>query len=170
MMMGNPNRLYISKTQVAEIEEARRKNKYKNIDKRLRAILLHAQGKSHEEISELTEYAASYIGDIVAKYVDNGITSITGNNYHGNRRNLSLDEEKALLDKFKEQAQQGQTIDVSDIKKAYEEAIGRTLDSSRGQIYRVLKRHGWRKVMPRSKHPNKASDEEIAASKKTLLK
>ena len=30
----------------------------------------------------------------------------------------------------------------------------------------VLERHGWRKVMPRSKHPQKASDEAIEASKK----
>lgn len=30
----------------------------------------------------------------------------------------------------------------------------------------MLERHGWRKVMPRSKHPQKASEEAIEASKK----
>ena len=30
----------------------------------------------------------------------------------------------------------------------------------------VQKRHNWRKVMPRSKHPQKADEEEIEASKK----
>lgn len=34
-----------------------------------------------------------------------------------------------------------------------------------GQIYRALKRHNWRKVMPRSRHPKKASEEAINASK-----
>jgi hypothetical protein len=29
-----------------------------------------------------------------------------------------------------------------------------------------LKRHGWRKVKPRPRHPGKASDEVIEASKK----
>ncbi|MDE7249890.1 MAG: winged helix-turn-helix domain-containing protein, partial [Lachnospiraceae bacterium] len=33
-------------------------------------------------------------------------------------------------------------------------------------IYCVLKRHGWRKVMPRSRHPKKASEEVIETSKK----
>jgi len=37
---------------------------------------------------------------------------------------------------------------------------------SSGQIYRVLHRHDWRKVMPRSRHPKKASEEVIATSKK----
>jgi len=34
------------------------------------------------------------------------------------------------------------------------------------QVYRVLHRHGWRKVMPRSKYPKKASEEVIETSKK----
>ncbi|MBR6825825.1 MAG: winged helix-turn-helix domain-containing protein [Oscillospiraceae bacterium] len=29
---------------------------------------------------------------------------------------------------------------------------------SKTQIYYVLHRHGWRKVMPRSKHPQEASE------------
>ncbi|MBR4040361.1 MAG: winged helix-turn-helix domain-containing protein [Clostridia bacterium] len=33
------------------------------------------------------------------------------------------------------------------------------------QIYYVLHRHGWRKIMPRSRHPKKASEEAIEASK-----
>ncbi|WP_414153386.1 winged helix-turn-helix domain-containing protein [Peptoniphilus sp.] len=33
-------------------------------------------------------------------------------------------------------------------------------------MYRVLKRHGFRKIMPRSKHPKKASKEVIETSKK----
>ncbi len=33
----------------------------------------------------------------------------------------------------------------------------------------VLHRHGWRKVMPRSRRPKKAGDEEIAASKKSMI-
>lgn len=68
-----------------------------------------------------------------------------------------------------ESAQAGQLVEVSAILRAYEEKTGRTLEKSHGQIYYVLKRHGWRKVMPRSKHPNKASDEVIEASKKLTL-
>ncbi|MGI6691142.1 MAG: winged helix-turn-helix domain-containing protein [Christensenellales bacterium] len=33
-----------------------------------------------------------------------------------------------------------------------------------GTIYAVLERHGWRKVIPRPRHPKKASQEVVEAS------
>jgi hypothetical protein len=160
----------ISEEQILELEEARRQNKNKNIDRRLRALLLHAQGVDHTTIAVHTEYKTGYISELVAKYIKHGIEAIAGNNYHGNRRNLSFEEESALLDQFKEKAEQGKIVETSEIKKAYEEASGRSLEKSKGQIYRVLRRHGWRKIMPRSKQPEKASDEAIAASKKLTIR
>ena len=77
---------------------------------------------------------------------------------------MSEKEEAALLDRFQKEAEQGQVLDIRAIADAYEKAVGHPISS--GQIYRVLRRHGWRKVMPRSKHPKKASDEVIATSKK----
>lgn len=82
---------------------------------------------------------------------------------------MSVAEEAALLEPFKEAAKAGQIIETSEILRAYEKKLGCSLEKDHGQIYRVLKRHGWRKIMPRSKHPNKASDEEIASSKKLKL-
>lgn len=79
---------------------------------------------------------------------------------------MSYEEEEELLNQFKQEAAEGGTIDVSAILAAYEEKLGRSFEKSHGRIYDVLKRHGWRKVMPRSQHPNKASEEEIEASKK----
>ena len=161
-----PKRFHINEEQVKELEEARRKNKDKNVEKRLKALLLHAEGKTRETIAELTGYVKSYISELVSKYSKKGISTIIENNYRGNNRNMSFAEEEALLEPFREAAQAGQIIEVSEIKRAYEEATGRSLDTNRGQIYNVLHRHGWRKVMPRSKHPNKASEEAIEASKK----
>jgi transposase len=77
---------------------------------------------------------------------------------------MSLEEEKSFLEMYKAQAAQGQLVEVGTIKKAYEEKVGHSIGGS--QIYYVLHRHKWRKIMPRSKHPNKASDEAIEASKK----
>ena len=73
-------------------------------------------------------------------------------------------EEASILAPFKERAEKGELVEISEIAKAYQSAVEHPV--SRGQIYSVLHRHGWRKAMPRSKHPKKASDEEIAASKK----
>ncbi|MDD4296898.1 MAG: winged helix-turn-helix domain-containing protein [Ruminiclostridium sp.] len=74
-----------------------------------------------------------------------------------------------MLEPFRKAAEAGQIVEVSEIKKAYDTAIGRSTDRDHGRIYRVLARHGWRKVMPRSKHPNKASEEACNASKKLTL-
>ena len=81
---------------------------------------------------------------------------------------MSFEEEANLLEPFHERASQGQLVEVSEIKAVYEEAVGHTIGGS--QIYYVLRRHGWRKVMPRSRHPKKASDEAIEASKKLTPK
>ena len=80
------------------------------------------------------------------------------------RENMSFEEETALLEQFKAKAEQGQIVETREIKEAYDKAIGHK--SCYGQIYVVLHRHGWSKKMPRSKHPQKASDEAIKASKK----
>jgi transposase len=149
-----------------ELESLRRRNKDKNVEKRIKALLLYASGEKCEKIAEQTGYAQTYIWELASKYQKDGLSVIGGGNYGGNHRNLSIAEEKALLEPFLQAAEAGQIIEVSEIKRAYEEAIGRSLDKSHGQIYDVLHRHGWRKVMPRSRHPQKASDEEIASSKK----
>ena len=77
---------------------------------------------------------------------------------------MSVDEETAFLKPYQEQADQGKLLDVRKIAAAYEKKVGHHI--GKGQIYRVLQRHGGRKVMPRSKHPKKADEEVIAASKK----
>ncbi len=164
-----PIRYKITRTQVQELEEARRKNKNKNVERRLRALLLHSEGMKCKDVANKTGYSYHYVSKLVARYCNNGIENIIENNYKGNNRNLSLEEEKELLSPFVEKAESGQLIDVNEIKLAYEQAVGKSLKNSHGQIYFVLERHGFRKIMPRSKHPNKASEEVIETSKKLTI-
>ncbi len=81
---------------------------------------------------------------------------------------MSEEEEASLLAPFREKEEKGQVVEVSEIKASYERAVGHRIGGS--QIYYVLRRHGWRKVMPRSKHPKKASEEVIETSKKLKKK
>jgi transposase len=161
-----PTRYNISKEQIAELEKARKKNKDKKVDKRLMALLLHAEGKKRADIAEKTEFEKTYISKLVAKFLSKGLAAIVESNYGGNHRNMSFAEEAELLEPFRQAAEDGHFVEVSEIKRAYEEKLGRSIENHNGQIYYVLHRHGWRKVKPRSKHPNKASDEEIESSKK----
>ena len=158
----------INDEQVTELESARKKNTNKNVEKRIKALLLRAYGKSRAEVALLTGFAKTYISQLVANYCNNGLSAISENNYPGNHRNLNPEEEAELLETFKKKAEQGQIIEVVTIKAAYEEKIGRKLNSN-GHIYLILQRHEWPKVMPRFKHPNKASDEVIETSKKLTL-
>ena len=79
---------------------------------------------------------------------------------------MSFEEEEELLKPFFEKAERGEMTDVREMEKAYREAAGHSI--SNGQIYRVLKRHGWRKVMPRGKHPKQVGEKEREDSKKKL--
>lgn len=148
----------------AIIAAARKLNKDKRAEKRLHALELRAAGKSAREAASVTGFHAAYISQLTAKYQKGGIEAIAGNHYGGNRRNMGADEEAALLEPFREKAARGQIVEVSEIKASYEQAVGHSIGGS--QIYYVLRRNNWRKVMPRGKHPKKASDEAIEASKK----
>ena len=80
---------------------------------------------------------------------------------------MSVEEEARILAPFLERAAKGELVEVREIAAVYQTAVNHHV--SNGQIYCVLHRHGWRKVMPRSKHPKKASDEAIEASKKLTM-
>ena len=154
----------IGAEQEAELIEARRRNKNKGAEKRLKALIMRAQGKKNAEVAQATDYHPAYVSQLVSTYCNEGLSAVIENHYAGNRRNMSLEEEEAIFGQYREEAEKGQLVSINELKRVYEEAVGHPI--SGGQIYRVLKRHEWRKVMPRSQHPNKASEEEIASSKK----
>ena len=116
---------------------------------------MRAKGASTKEVSEQTGLHTGTVTRLVAKYRNHGLEVISGNHHGGNHRNMSVEEEAAILAPFKEHAAKGEFVSVSEIARAYQDKVDHPISS--GQIYDVLHRHGWRKVMPRSKHPKKAS-------------
>ena len=154
----------ISAKQLAEIETARRANKDKNAEKRLEALELVATGEKQRIIAEKTGFHVKYIGQLVVKYLNEGIEAVVGKKREANRRNMSFADEAEFLKQFRAQAEKGQVVTAKEIRSAYEEKIGHKCGN--GQIYRLLARHNCRKLKPRGKHPKKASEAEIEASKK----
>ena len=157
-------KLKFDEAQIEEIKAARKKNQNKKIDRRLLVLEMRVEGKSQKEMQAATGFSKSYINSIIKRYREEGLSSVGESHYKGNRRNLTFEEEASLLEPFRARAEAGQMIEVSEIKAAYMDKVGHSIGTA--QIYYVLKRHGWRKVMPRSQHPNKASEEAIDASKK----
>ena len=156
-----------SKEEIAAIEKVRKENKDKRAELRLKALELRAKGATAQEVADQTGFYPTTITRLVAKYRKGGIEAISGNHYGGNHRNMSVEDEAAILGPFRERAEKGELVEIKEIKAAYQAAVDHPISDS--QIYFVLHRHGWRKIMPRSRHPKKASDEEIAASKKLTL-
>ena len=167
-VMKMASRYKFSEEEIKKIEQARRDNKDKRAEARLKALELRAKGADAKEVSKATGFHASSVTRLVAKYRDHGLEAISGNHYGGNHRNMSIAEEAAILAPFQERAERGELVEVREIARAYQAAVDHPV--SKGQIYFVLHRHGWRKIMPRSRHPKKASEEEIAASKKLTLR
>jgi len=159
-----PKTFVISKEQATEIRAARKAVKDKRVDKRLYAVQLRGDGYKNAVIALKLDTSAKVVSHWVSAYCKDGIEALLGGKYGGNRRNMSIAEETAFLQEYKKHAEEGQLIEVGAIKAAYEAKVGHSIGGS--QIYYVLRRHGWRKVMPRSKHPKKASGEAIEASKK----
>ena len=160
-----PKKFKFNDEQIKEIRKAFENSKNTSEFKRIQCLKLRAENKMQlEEISVITGYNAKYISQLISKYIKSGLGEMQNKKREANRRHLSFEEEKELLTEFLKQAENGQMLVVDDIRKAYSEKVGKK--TSKNGIYKVLARHGWRKVMPRSKHPNKASEEAIEAYKK----
>jgi len=143
----------------------KRHRKNVTVHNRLKAVALRGEGKSYKEIAKIVELSESRISYLVSLYSNNGIETLaTDRRKGGNHKNLDYEQENQILKEFEAAAFKGEIVAVNEIKKKYDEVLGRETKPS--FIYAVLKRHGWRKVMPRGAHPKKASDEEIDSLKK----
>jgi len=160
-----PKRYRINEEQVKELKAAQKKNKDKKVDRRLEALLLHAEGKKREEIALRSGFAVPSISGLVSKYCNQGLEAIVVDHRHSNRWNMTYEEEEAFLEPFKKAAEAGKIVSIKEIRLAYEAKIGHEI-KGHSQIYDLLDRHGWRKVMPRSKHPKQADEATVEASKK----
>lgn len=74
---------------------------------------------------------------------------------------LSLDEEKAMMEKVKKIALEGKFLTYKDVKKHIEQKLGKKVSDD--YIWDIFKRHNWSKKSPRPKHPKQdpAKQEEF---------
>jgi transposase len=166
------NKRKFTKMQRDEIRRKLAKGKKKIRDikayNRLLVLRMYALGKTNKEISEAVGFSVSYVTELVTKYLNEGMESITIDKRTSNNRHMSFEQEAEFLEQFIELADAGQLVTIKEILAKFEEVTGKPSGTS--TIYSLLKRHGWRKLQPRPAHLGKASPEEIAASKKLTQK
>lgn len=90
----------------------------------------------------------------------------------GGRRNssMTIEQEREFLSQWQEQATKGGVLTVPPLHAALVERLGHAIPQS--TTYRLLARHGWRKVQPDTKHPKSdpaAQDEFKKNSRKQWL-
>ena len=85
----------------------------------------------------------------------------------GGRRHqyLTIAEEQRFIEPFLQRAATAEIATISHIKDAVEAQVHHAVHKT--PIYRLLDRHGWRKIAPRAKPPEATSDIQ-AEFKKTL--
>ena len=148
-----------------EIQTELKKEQKPHVYRRLMALKLKAiDGKRSEEIAQLMGLKQTSVNRIIQRYKGKGMAVIVGARHKGGHRYMTIEEEEEFLAGFRRRGEAGQVIEVSEIQKTYEEKVGHAV--TRSAIYYLLKKHGWRKKMPRGQHPKKASEEEIEAYKK----
>lgn len=154
----------ITQEEYDAISKAEKQSKNKRVSRKLRVLLLRFSGNSTEETAYQVGLTKAHVSRLVSEYRKSGLEEFIREKQVGNHRSLSKEEEQEILDEFERKANAGQIVTVQEIKQEFDRRIGK--DTGRGYIYMLLKRHNWRKVMPRAKHPKKADDETIDASKK----
>jgi transposase len=140
--------------------------KNKSEFQRVQCMWLRAEfGFDSEVIGKALGWNPVYVRQIHAQFLRQGEEALKasgkGGRYHAH---LSVKEEKDLLSPFLAAAEKGGALGVTAIKAAYENLIGQKVPKS--TVYRMLERHGWRKIAPRPHHP-KADQVAQAVFKKT---
>ena len=157
-------RIQLKEEEYKRIREAEKATKDKNVSRRLRVLMLRYEGSTTTEAAKATGMSRVNVSMICKRYQEEGLEEFIRNKYISHRRAMTEEQENEIPERFEKAAEAGQKVTAMEIKAAFDEARGK--DTGRGYIYMLLKRHGWRKVMPRSKHPKAASEEACEASKK----
>src|SRR5947199_8076122 len=119
-----------------------------------------------EEIARHCGVSKATVHQVISTYNRLGVAAVETAGKGGRRHQyLTREEEEQFLAPFFARAEAGEIATVREIWQAFETRVGHQVDDS--TISRLLDRHGWRKLMPRPRHP-KADPQAQEQFKKTL--
>lgn len=135
------------------LEQLLKKVKTKTQFQRVQCLWLRASlGLSSHDVAIAIGWNASSVRHLQALFLKEGEAVLQASKRGGRyRANITTDEENSFLASFLEKSVRGEILVVSEIKSAYEKIVGHAVPKS--TIYRILARHGWRKITPRPHHP-----------------
>src|SRR5207245_6466040 len=157
-----------NKDQVTRLQRALKREKNPTMRQRIQMVLLRENGMTQPDIAEAMGVSLSTVNRAHMAYDHGGRKALQSKPSGGRiRENMTLAEERALLDRFAKAAGAGEMLNIHDLKAAYEEAIGHPTSNS--TVYNLLHRHQWRKLMPRPFHPKRDLAAQNAFKKTAFL-
>jgi transposase len=160
-----PAAIQIPESRRAEIEEFAARPCSKAEFRRFLCVWLRVEGgMSAVEIAGAVKWSAHTVRVVQRRFIESGAGSFAdGKRGRRTPPRMSFQEEGAFLAEFSAAAAEASVVAAGGIKAAWEARLGRTVHKS--TLCRMLKRHGWRKVAPRPRHP-KRDPEAAGAFKK----
>jgi transposase len=130
------------------IREAPDREAYK---KRLVIWMVAIKRLHAHEIADMLQISKQAVWLWVSQYNANGPEGLERSGRGGRRwAFLGINEEMDILHEFEKQASQGEILTAKQIKPEIEKTLGKEV--SLAYVYRLLKRHNWRKFAPRPHH------------------
>jgi transposase len=137
----------------AEIKEFATRTCSKSEFRRFLCVWLRVEGgMSAAGISRAVKWSAHTVRVVQRRFIESGAGSFADRK-RGRKTppRMTFQEEETFLAEFNAAAAEASVLVAGEIKAAWEARLGRTVHKS--TLYRMLKRHGWRKVAPRPRHP-----------------
>lgn len=128
---------------------------------RVRTIRLLALGWEAQDVAEAVGLSRSSVYRRKAEFLGKGEDALHAAGWGGRRNEvLSEAEEAEFVAHFEEAARAGQMVTAA----AMLGELAKRADKppSAATLYRILARHGWRKVVPRPRHPEADPDRQEA--------
>lgn len=123
--------------------------------RRMQAILLREQEHmSSEHVSTAIGLSVGWVRSWWSRVGQFGLKAFEAMEDHRGGRHhayLTQEEEDAFIAPFLKKAKKGGVLIVPPIHLAYEKLVKRKVKPM--TVYRLLHRHGWRKIAPRPQHP-----------------
>ncbi len=121
--------------------------------RRLQCVLLRRYEMTAPDAAKIVGLHPDSVKHIWALWHRGGTEAILGEKRGQVRAaaRWTREEERSFIDPFLKAAERGKLTTVKEIYNAQCAHVGKKLDPT--VTYRLLSRHGWRKVVPRQEHP-----------------
>ena len=128
---------------------------------RVRCIHLLASGWEAQDVAEALGCSRSTVYRRKAEFLAQGESVLLTAGWGGRRNEvLTVDEEADFVAHFEQAARKGKMVSAAMMLSELAKRAGRP--PSPATLYRILARHGWRKVVPRPRHPEQDPERQEA--------